>query len=135
MNSFVPDKTTTYFQPHPLSSGSAFTYGKGSNDYITATIQGTYLDAVLLNQTKLNPGGQTSMINCQYSFVISLANGYQESITCTIPEISDNSAATISLIPTYYPDTKIILTADNSPSSVALPSHLCFYLSPCYWYQ
>ncbi|KAF2077960.1 hypothetical protein CYY_000760 [Polysphondylium violaceum] len=129
INYYAPDKTTTYFQPHPLPSDSTFTYGKDPNDYITATIQGTYLDAVLLNQTKLNHGGQTSMINCQYSFVTSLANGYQESITCTIPDISDYSAATISLTPTYYPNAPLVLTADNSqPSSSYFIQPSMFFL-------
>ncbi|KAF2073574.1 hypothetical protein CYY_005123 [Polysphondylium violaceum] len=126
-NYFTPIKTTTYFQPHPLPSQSTFIYGRDPLGYITATIQGTYLDAVLLNQSKFIHDGKTSMINCQYSFFTSLEKGYQESITCTIPQINDYKGSTISLTPTYYPSTSIVLTPDKSEassSSFTLPSML-----------
>ncbi|KAF2069581.1 hypothetical protein CYY_009107 [Polysphondylium violaceum] len=117
-NRFYKEPTGAIFQPVP-KCGKTFSYERDPNGYVIVNIQGTYLDAVSINDTKITDGDKTLALNCRYYFITSIADGYVETISCFIPQINYEKA-TITLTPTYYPNDLIVISPiqdSSTPSS------------------
>jgi len=116
INYVRPIPTGAYFQPHPQPFLSTFEYHKNANNYIYVYIEGIYIDAVNLKTITIKSGEKTDTLDCSYSYTTTEANGYVGTISCLIPHLSNYDDATITLIPTFYPNEPIKLLHSGSGS-------------------